>query len=135
MDNCPIDGNYDSCTVMDGYTKIVGKSRQASKVEVQSNHPVQARKSKGGVVLALLRRLKMHEDKGVPYSAINNYFRSEFKNGNDSSPFGMFTDMLTYDPRTDPAKTYAAVYASINQYSESLDWLSLWDVIDGLSYD
>lgn len=126
---CPSDGKYDTCTVKDGYVHIVGSSKAVE------SHKVEARRSKGGAVLALLRRLKMHEEKGVPYSAINGYFRAELKSGGDSSPFGMFTEILTYDPRSDPAKTYAGVYASINQYSENLDWLSLWDVIEGLSYD
>lgn len=133
---CPSDGKYDTCTVKDGYLHIVGSSTpvQSERSSFQS-HKVEARRSKGGAVLALLRRLKMHEEKGVPYSAINSYFRAELKSGGDSSPFGMFTEILTYDPRSDPAKTYAGVYASINQYSENLDWLSLWDVIEGLSYD
>ena len=146
MEGCPIDGEYDSCVVEHGYVKIVGKSRPVIEKKSETrpivaptapkkSFPVAARKSKAGAVLALLRRLKMHEDKGIPYSTINSYFRSEFKAGGDSSPFGMFTDMLTYDPRSDPPKNYAQVYVSIQQYSESLDWMALWDVIDGLAYD
>ena len=137
MNNCPSDGQYHTCKPMNGYTHIVGIARP--EVQSTASQPVrqkvEARKSKGGAVLALLRRLKIHEEKGVPYSAINSYFRSEFKSGGDSSPFGMFTEILTYDPKSDPAKSYAAVYASINQYADNLDWLSLWDVIDGLTYD
>ena len=155
MDNCPFGGEYDVCRVENGYTRYVGKSssvelpkatqtapqrapRAMAQVESRgtaSGHLVEARRSRAGAVLALIRRLKKHEDQNIPYSTINSYFRTEFKAGGDSSPFGMFTDLLTYDPRNDSPKTYAQVYTSINQYAESLDWLSLWDVIDGLAYD
>jgi len=143
MQRCPIDGEYEVCTPMNGYVYVKGRvstTPASATGNVRSTTPdprplVQARKTKAGAVLALVRRLKTHEEKGVAYSIINSYFRTEFKNGGDSSPMGMFTDILTYDPKTDPPKSYADVYTSIDRFSEALDWLSLWDLIDGLSYD
>jgi hypothetical protein len=117
--------------------KVNKEIAQITNSERDSRFPVEARRSKGGARLALIRRLITHRDKGVPYAAINAYFRKEFDDigATDSMMSGFIVDILTYDPRNETAKDYSEVLAALNSSSANLDWLQFWDIIDGLEWD
>lgn len=130
------------------YTYILGGSSEEQKtnhiVENKRNQkissspfPVEAKRSKAGARLALIRRLITHRDKGIPYSAINAYFKKEFDDigASESMSSSFIADILIYDPRNDPAKDYPEVLAALNASSANLDWLQFWDIIEGLTWD
>jgi hypothetical protein len=98
---------------------------------------VEMRKTAPGVRLALIRRLVDNQTKGVPYSAINAYLRKEFDAAGVSDNMGtsFIADMLTYDPRNDPAKSYADVLTALANSSENYNWLPFADIVDGLAWD
>jgi hypothetical protein len=75
--------------------------------------------------------------KGVPYSAINAYFRKELNDAgmDDNMATSFIVDMLTYDPRNDQPKDYPGVLAALQNSSENYNWLPFWDIVDGLSWD
>lgn len=119
------------------YTYVLGGSSEEREVSKAPRFSVEARKSKAGARLALIRRLTEHQTKGVPYSAINAYFKKEFDDlgATDSMTGGFIVDMLVYDPRNDAPKDYPEVLAALNASSANLDWLQFWDIIDGLTWD
>lgn len=161
---CPVSSEYEICERVNGYlryrpvaeknetvtqtkVKSVPKSQNKnnSKKKVNSlnnnrNHDkieVQARKTKPGALLTLIRRLKKHEKEGVEYKVINKYLRGELDGTVDYSPFGTgyVLSIITYDPRTESALTYSQVYQALEKTPSSFDWTSLWEVIEGLIWD
>lgn len=119
------------------YTYVLAGSSEKREPVQAPRFPVEARKTKAGARLALIRRLTEHQTKGVPYSAINAYFLKEFEDAGaiDQIGTGFIVDMLTYDPKNDPPKDYPGVLATLSTSSGNLDWLQFWDIIDGLSWD
>lgn len=108
------------------------------KTTRQTNRPlVEARKTAAGTRLSLIRRLIQSQAKGVPYSAINAYFRKELNDAgmDDNMATSFIVDMLTYDPRNDQPKDYPGVLAALQNSSENYNWLPFWDIVDGLSWD
>ena len=99
-----------------------------------SSHMTKGKKTAAGAYLLLIMRLKNMQKQGVNYAAMNTYFRSEL--GVDSSNMSMgmsyLANLLTYDPRHDPIKTYQEVFAALARAPNSIDWLQVWDVIDGI---
>lgn len=152
--SCPVQGDFDKCELItntDGgqYYHFVPKSQSvASKPSVTSRQKVErpipqenkfkaeAIKTSPGALLALIRRLGQHQQAGIDYSVINQYFLRQL-NSNDTNPMGngYILSILTYDPKYDTPKTYAGVITSLGNAPASIDWTTIWDTIDGLHSD
>lgn len=136
---CLVGNEYEVCETVNGYLKYRSVPEEIIPTSVKRDNSerflTEARKTRPGALLALTRRLKRHEKEGVPYSAINQYFRGELSE--DDGPFGTsyIRSLLTYDPRSETPLTYAQVFASLQSAPSSFDWTSLWDIIEGLEYD
>jgi len=122
-------GDFDICEVKAGYTFIIPKSEH----KAGKSKPVSLKRSNAGALLFLIRNLKKLEEDGVDYYAINQYFRDELLNKSSSMIGAYIVEILTYDPRDNTPKSYADVYAALRKAPSSLNWLEIWDVIDGLS--
>ncbi len=130
--NCP--SEFDVCDTRQvgggNYTYVRGKATPVTSNRIK----VEARKTKPGAYIALVRRIKEHEKEGIPYSFLNKYFRGEFGKTDNMNPMGIgyASELLTYDPRYDDVKTYSQVLDALGKAPESLDWLQLWDIIEDL---
>ena len=133
--HCP--SEFDICDTRQingsNYTYVRGKVEHTLSNKIK----VETRKTKPGAYIALIRRIKEHEKEGIPYSVLNKYFRGEFGKTDSMNPMGIgyASEILTYDPRHDTPKTYTQVIDALQKAPESLDWMQLWDVIEGLKYD
>lgn len=129
--SCPIQGDFDVCEVKNYH------GGQYVEIKTKSSQKVQARRTKAGAYLALIRRLKKHQSENIPYSVINKYFRDELGSHNTMNPMGtgFIIDILTYDPRTEQSKDYNDVLIRLEQAPSSLDWTQIWDVLEGLVWD
>ena len=157
MRKCPVKGQFDVCkkeTFVSGgnYTYIVA-GRQEGVVSQEQDLVVPekqfakqtmskksikveaARKTSGGALLALVQRLLKNKERGVPYSTLNNYFRSELGDGTATMTQSFIYDILTYDPKdSSDTKSYDDVLQALDKASsKNISWLEIWDIIDGLS--
>ena len=119
--------------------RTTDKVQLMAKRSVESRHPtykVEGRKTRGGSYLGLVQGIRENEKEGIQYSVLNKYFRDEFKKISDRNPMGIafVIDILTYDPRNDPAKTYTQVYAALDQLPSSIDLTEMYDIIEGLKF-
>jgi hypothetical protein len=152
--SCPVRGEFDKCelvTTSDGgqYYHFIPKSQlgtskqpvtSARKVEKtvpqETRFKTEALKTSAGALLALIRRLNQHQQAGIDYSVINQYFLGQL-NTTNTNPMGngYILSILTYDPRNDTPLTYATVISSLSNAPSSIDWTTIWDTIDGLHFD
>lgn len=93
------------------------------------------RKTNAGVKLAFIARLKKLEAAGISYAAVNEYLRSEMSSVGSSFGLSYISDMLTYDPRNDEAKTYAEAHQALLKIPASVDWSSLYGVVEGMDLE
>lgn len=136
---CPVSSEYEVCEYKNGYLHFrpqASNNVSSERRENSDRFEVEARRTKPGTLLALVRRLKRHEKEGVPYSVVNKYLRSELGT-DDTSPFGKgyIASIITYDPKSDSPLTYAQVYTALDNAPSSFDWVSIWDIVEGLEYD
>ena len=103
----------------------------------QSDFLAGMKRTTPSVKFAFYRTLKKCEKEGMPYSMINSYLRGELGSAHNNNPMGMgyILEMLTWDPRHDPAKTYAEAYQFLERQSSSLDWSHLYDVVEGMKFE
>jgi hypothetical protein len=110
----------------------VKEPKQTKQPQVQAT-----RKTNAGTLLALITRLKKFQASGIDYSYLNQYFRAEFGASGNTDPmsYGYMSEILTYDPRQDTAKTYTEIYDALNKAPSSLPWAQIYDVIEGLNIE
>lgn len=110
-------------------TTNVNTTTNSNRIKVEA-----ARKTPGGTFLTLISYLKLLQSRGIDYVYVNQYLLAEFKALGDDNPMGVgyIAEMLTYDPRNDPAKDYVDVLNVLKTAPQSMDWTQIWDIIDGL---
>lgn len=151
--DCPIKGDFELCEYVGKGEQKYLKVRTTGKMKPErfarnseesssnsSGYKVDAmRKSSAGVKIGFIARLKKLEKDGIPYSAVNEYLRAELgaNGGGTLNPLGTgyIVEMITYDPRHDSPISYAEVQQKLMQMPSSINWGSLYDIVDGLNFE
>lgn len=88
-------------------------------------------KNTASIVINFEAKLRRAQEKGIPYSSINQYLRATLK----EDQIGLFDlrELMTYG-RGEPDKTYSDAYIALRQIPSSIDMSGLYNVVDGLPY-
>jgi hypothetical protein len=137
MNSCPPHGSYSVCERVTvggaGYTYVRGQV--ADKIETSAVKPYDRLKVEAlgkdtpSILLNLEVRLRRLQEKGIPYSTINRYFRAAL---NDDQ-IGLFNlkEMLTYG-RGEPEKGYSDAFTALSQIPSSINMSWLYSIVDGM---
>lgn len=95
------------------------------------------RKTNAGTQVLLILTLKKLQEQGISYKIVNRYFMEEFEGLERMNMYenGYIAGILTYDPRYDEVKTYESVLQKIGDAPAKLNWVFMFDIVDGLSMD
>lgn len=138
MKNCPSEG-FSVCERVQvggsGYTLVRGLQDEGQSNPV-GNQPERFEtkamlKNTASIVINFEAKLRRAQEKGIPYSSINQYLRATLK----EDQIGLFDlrELMTYG-RGEPDKTYSDAYIALRQIPSSIDMSGLFTVVDGLPY-
>jgi hypothetical protein len=99
----------------------------------ETREQVTLQSDSASIILALEVKLRLLESKGIPYESVNRYLRARLSKVSDSIGLFSLSDILTYDPRTEPKKYYADAYSGIQKIPNGLDISGLSSIVEGLT--